>query len=409
MLCLLVAVMTTLSSCLKDDNDSSLTSYSDMAITSFTLGTLNRYQQTTSTKTGNDTIVKSTFTGSYYPMTIDQINYRIYNTKPLPIGTDSKHVICTINTKNNGVVYVKSLTSDTLTYYTSTDSLDLSSKRIFRVFAINGSGSRDYTVELNVSQTTGTTFQWVKTDSVAPADNFASKRLVAFGNTTLLLDRNIMVKGNYAFRLNDGSVERSDNLEQWEQRGDATELQQLVGTSSFELFAIGNDGRMKRSTDDGMTWQDELLDEDASLLPSGCIATTYWPYSPTNNTDYVLMVGNLTEEQPRQSDEQMNIWRKISTQQEQGQWVCMTQDYSNHEKLPRFTHLSLAYYDGTVLALGNDLKIYQSRDQGITWQQPADFALPSTLIGTAASITADDNDALWLITDKGQIWKGSKL
>ena len=26
-----------------------------------------------------------------------------------------------------------------------------------------------------------------------------------------------------------------------------------------------------------------------------------------------------------------------------------------------------------------------------------------------ASITADGNDALWLITDKGQIWKGSKL
>ena len=78
-----------------------------MAITSFTLGSLNRYTYSTSSTTGNDTVIKTKLTGSAYPMTIDQMNCLIYNHDPLPIGTDTAHVVCTVTTKNNGVVTIK--------------------------------------------------------------------------------------------------------------------------------------------------------------------------------------------------------------------------------------------------------------------------------------------------------------
>ena len=101
--CVLLTCVATLTSCLKDD-EVDYSGYTDVAITQFTLGTLNRYVHTTSSKTGNDTTVVNTVTGSNYKMTIDHLNQRIYNVTPLPVGTDAKHVICTIGTKNGGVV-----------------------------------------------------------------------------------------------------------------------------------------------------------------------------------------------------------------------------------------------------------------------------------------------------------------
>ena len=64
-----MAAVATMASCLKDNDDE--TSYTnDAAITQFTLGTLNRYTHSQTTA-GNDTIIKSTITGSNYKMTIN--------------------------------------------------------------------------------------------------------------------------------------------------------------------------------------------------------------------------------------------------------------------------------------------------------------------------------------------------
>ncbi|MDE6807055.1 MAG: hypothetical protein K2I98_01155, partial [Prevotella sp.] len=145
-LCVLLGASMMLTGCLKSDNDMTVTTYGDMAITSITLGTMNRYTQTISPTTGNDTIIKSTYTGSGYPLSIDQLGRRIYNETELPVGTDLKHVVVSLSTLNGGIVAIKSLTSDSLTWYSSNDSIDFSQPRIFRVFAIDGSGSRDYTV-----------------------------------------------------------------------------------------------------------------------------------------------------------------------------------------------------------------------------------------------------------------------
>ena len=58
-LCVMLGALVTMTSCLGNGDDDT-TVYSDMAITAFTLGTLNRYTHSTSSDTGNDTIIKST-------------------------------------------------------------------------------------------------------------------------------------------------------------------------------------------------------------------------------------------------------------------------------------------------------------------------------------------------------------
>ena len=133
---LFVAVLM-LTSCLNAD-DNSTTLYSDMAIKSFSLGNLNRYVHTT-TSAGADSVYKQTFSASTYKMNIDQLNYKISNADSLPTGTDAAHVICSATTVNNGVIYVKSLISDTLFYFSSgSDSIDFTQPRIFRVYATDG-------------------------------------------------------------------------------------------------------------------------------------------------------------------------------------------------------------------------------------------------------------------------------
>ena len=403
---MLLAVIMTLSSCLSSDESTTVKLYPDMAITSFTLGTMNRYVPSKSVYTGKDTILKSTYTGSLYQMTIDHIGQKIYNAKPLPTGTDVSHVICTIETKNSGVVYLKRIASDSLFYHQTSDSVDLSVPRTFRVFATDGSGSRDYTVTLTTGDSSSGDFSWVRTDSIEQPSSFDTKHLVMLGDTIRLADQGTVVKGDQAFRLNGGLTEQSADLEQWTATDGATanpQLSMLIGSSTTELFALGTDGQLKRSIDDGRTWQDEQLDEDAALLPTQNITTTCWSYAPDGDADYVLMVGN----DPANTTS-MSVWRKISPHKTQGQWVYMTPDEVNPYQLPRTEQLSLANFEGTVLATGSDMKIYQSRDQGISWQQPATFALPNTLTGTAVLMTADANDHVWIVTSTGEIWEGAR-
>lgn len=400
-----------LTSCLGDSTEDT-TLYSDMAITSFTLGTLNRYTQTTSSTTGNDTVIKTTLTGSDYKMTIDQLGHKIYNQTPLPVGVDVKHVICTVSAKNSGLLTLKSMTSDSLSWYSSSDSIDFSQPRIFRVYAIDNSGFRDYTVELNVSSTEGIDFGWTLIKDDADLAGWTAKKLVPFADTIKMVDEGVVMRDGKGYRINgQGYVEASTDLENWSLADGIVytnpNLKQLLGASSKELYALGNDGLLKVSADDyGKDWTNEKLDEDASLLPAGDIAMISWPYASADSTDYILMVGDG----PLNNGE-TSIWRKLNyyaTTASNNQWVFMGADDSNQHTLPAQDHLSLACYNGHVLAVGDAKAIYESRDQGLTWRQESAYQLPTSLQGTQVSMATDTQGRLWLLTNSGQLWKGGK-
>lgn len=361
----------TLTSCLNDNDDIVSALYSDAAITGFSLSAINRYYTTTSSSTGNDTIVKTTLTTSSYAMTIDALNHRIYNEKELPVGTDVRHVLCTVSTKNSGPVAIKSMTSDSLSWFSTTDSIDFSQPRVLRVFSTDGTAHCDYTVTLNVSATTGLTFGWTKVTNIGNVD-FSAYKAVATDTLTL------------------------------------APVDSIVGASTCEKYMINADGQLCSSLDDGLTWRTELTDAADSLLPAAGTATTVcWSYAPADDTDYVLMVG-----QPRQSDAtQMRVWRKISSQADgSGRWVYMPFDTTNHYPLARTDHFSMTWYDDRVLAIGSDMVMMQSRDQGISWRTATDHVLPANLgSATQLQIAADNKGRLWLVSDTGDVWVGQKM
>ena len=163
---ILVSTIIVCASCLGSDDDD-YTYYDDTAITSFSLGTLNRYVHTTSS-TGNDSIYKTTVKGSNYKFMIDHEKREIYNPDSLPLGTDAQHVICAVTAKNSGVVTIKSMTSDSLRYYSESDSVDFSKPREFVVYSNSGNARRSYTIHVNVHQEDGDAFNWTKTGDNAP-------------------------------------------------------------------------------------------------------------------------------------------------------------------------------------------------------------------------------------------------
>lgn len=363
-LCALLAGVAVLASCLKNDDEVVYLS-KDTAITQFTLGTLNRYTTSVSSKTGNDTVIKTTLTGSGYPMRIDHLNRCIYNTKTLPVGTDVKHVLCTVQAKNNGVVAVQSMVSDSLKFYSSSDSIDFSQPRIFRVYAADGTVYRDYTVRLDVSSEQGTTFGWELAQTMELPDY--EPRLEAEGDSVML------GRESGVF---------------------------LVGDTYYTIDP--DDGLLKSRKKDAQDWQTETLDDDTSLLPLHGYAIVGWPYAMANETTYLLLVGA-----PRQEDEaNMRVWRKLAPWAGGGQWVYMPFDDANRFPLLKMSHTLLAYYDGTVLSLGSDNKMRQSRDQGISWRKNNSFDLPATLTGEVISMAGDAKGRLWLLTSTGQLWRG---
>jgi hypothetical protein len=78
--------------------------------------------------------------------------------------------------------------------------------------------------------------------------------------------------------------------------------------------------------------------------------------------------------------------------------------------LPKMDHLNLVYYNFLPLAIGNDGKIYVSRDQGITWKTTSAYTLPKNIGTFNLTAFADDYGYLWLVgNDTGEVWRGQYL
>lgn len=441
---MLSVVVMTLSSCLGSNDTVDVSLYEETAITGMTLGTLTKYTKTVSAKTGNDTVVRSTFAGSAYKMTIDHLGCRIYNQDALPAGTDLAHVlISSVSTLKSGVVGLKSLTSDAYVYVTTTDSIDFTVPRIFRVYAANGSGWRDYTVTLHADEVGGSTFEWTRVSSDSTACwQFTSPVTLVSLNGHLVLsgsssdtDRSVyvsddgiswtpsaaplshfskmLVHDGYAYVLNqDGLLRSADGLT-WEKVAEKGTLTQLIASGTKELFAVGQEGVIFVSTDQGRTWTADATEDGLAgvAAPTAICESVTWPYSPSDSTDCVLLVGTADLSGTQSA---FTLWRKISQYGgigKGGQWVDMPLDDTNRMYLPLSDLLSLTYYDAVVLALCRDnsteggLTVYQSRDQGITWQKSTTYAVPAGMAGPTASFAVRDG-VLWMVSGQGEVWRG---
>ena len=367
-LCLLVLGTALITSCLGSDDTYDTESYKDTAITAFSLSTVKRTMHTT-TKAGKDSTYTTTLS-SFPVFTIDQYQGKIYNTDSLPSGCDLSHILATISSKNSGVIIINYPTAagaDSLVYYNSSDSIDFSKPREFRVYAYGGSGYRSYTVAINMHNAETNKLLWEqKQASDYPTDSKKS---------------------------------------QWETLAASAGMKQFIGYGTKEAYAMSNDGQLMVSKNEGASWEQDLLDEDASLLPTANIAFVSFPFKYNVDTDYQLLVGTTDN-----MSKGCAVWRKIAEYGERslvGQWAYIPTENSGSYILPKMEHISLTYFNGNILAVGNDGNIYVSNDQGLTWKTKSGYTLPSGFSYNNASITTDAEGALWLIdNDHQEVWRG---
>lgn len=360
---LLMVATLVFASCLKS-NDTETTYYSDTAISSFTLGTLNRYVTTKAKDGVTDSTYKTTVIGSKYEFYIDHLNRKIYNIDSLPYGTDVSRVLVTITTKNSGQAFIKSLTDETLTIYSSSDSLDLSHPREIRVYPFSN-GSKDYRayeVTVNVHRQ--------PTDSVYWA-----------------LEKGV----------------KAESLD--------------LPVASVNQYKVEN-GQLLMSADKGATWTAEKLDTDASYLPNDNVNFVYKGVRTADLTDYILLVGTSDADKKYAS-----CWFKYDEYAAgavSGGWSYITAGGSNLYPLPKMKNLSVAYYsDHDILAIGgagmDDCKVgayeamYVSHDNGISWIPNDVFRLPKGLNKKATNVKllVDTKKELWLFCEgTDEVWHG---
>ena len=367
-ICITLSSVLLYTSCLGSDNNYEVTTYDDMAITGFSLSAVNRYVHTTS-KSGNDSVYKATLK-TMPTFTIDQNQYKIYNTDSLPKDCDLKHVLANISSSTySGNIYIKSVASDTLYLYSSSDSIDFSQTRELRVYNNTLEKFRTYEVTINQHQVETGTILWEK----MPAESYPI----------------------------------DTEKEKWEKIVAANaDLKSFIGAGTKEAYAFSQDGRIMVTTDEGATWTTDNIDDDLSLLPKENIAFVSYPFAPNEETDYQMLAGTIEE-----GETISVVWRKIAEYGDGSQsckWVYLPYEEYNKFYLPATPSLSLVHFHDYLLAIGIDTIRY-SLDGGITWRTSDQFTLPrgrEDLYFDTEAVT-DGEGALWFkINESNEVWRG---
>ena len=344
-----------MTSCLKDD-EAEVVYYNDTAITSFALGTLNCNMHTTSS-TGEDSAYVSTLDCSTYRFNIDQFRGEIYNVDSLPVNVDVSKSVCTISAKNGGYVVLNLKTSDgksdSLVYFSSTDSLDLTKAMEIRAYNAGRTDYRTYMLKVNVHTEYADSFNWTRMTEI-PA-NVAS----------LLNQRAEIVAGK-----------------SWQSGPFAdAEDQSLLPTENISYFV-----------------QPLLTDPNSQFhLLIGNRSMTEYPDDET-----AVVWGRYTVA----GDNSNNGWFCYKDVPEnyrlprlQGLQVV---SYDNG-------FLALGGKGIGGCQAEPFAHFYTSKDRGLTWQEDSIYTLPQgfNTSTTSFSMIADEENFLWLIdNDANQIWRG---
>lgn len=385
-----------LSSCLSsDDDEDNTTYYSDTAISGFTLGTL-KVRHYTKAKDGvTDSTYTTSLSGSSYKFNIDQLNATIYNPDSLPVGTDAAHVLATISTVNSGVpiLHLTSRTGqDSLVIHSSTDSIDFTNPVKVRVYNMSGAAFREYTITVNVHKENGNAFSW-KSSTISGLETVTNRRIYTTpnGNTYLFGYRN----GTFVVYL------KTDNG--WEDQNWTTDpgIIELGGTPR-NVYTVRNDSVLRKDAYSS-TWVKDSLDDSSSNLPNSDANVIAKESTVNEGTYNLVLVGNR--------DGKTVVWSKVEeSDNATNPWSFYTPDDYNAKTLPYLSNLRAVLYGGNILATGGDFtKVYNSPDNGLTWDVDTTYALPADFGYTESHFAfgVDNNNIMYITKDGSNvIWSG---
>lgn len=445
----LLAALFSLVSCL-DTNDGDYVYTDDSAVTAFSVTSAKKAVHVKASN-GADSVYYTTATLTAYKFVIDQQRCVIYNPDSLPYGVDPTKLLVSANSVNSGSLVLKSMTSDSLSYLSTTDSLDFSKPRELQVYSLSGAAVRKYEVRVNVHQEPADRFNWtklpnptaftsangVKSFAVTTASGATRRFLLASDGTTTTVYRadgdnawtaatpnfnhtlaaetyrSAAVKHDTLFVCDNGVVMATTDGDTWTQQATAEAgVARIIAANPIRLYAYNNEGVMVSSDDSGKTWKAASIDESASLLPNGDIAYATLPLTTNANAFRTLLIGSV----PEASTTTFSIWGKIDegdAYSENQPWMFYDHNTLNRHELSLMQNFSAFTYDGKIMMVGNDERVYLpyfygSRDGGITWEADTVITSPLGFFVTGPyTVSVDKDHFIWFVSGKtGETWRG---
>ena len=369
-LCLMGVTSLGFLSCI-GDSDNTVDIYDEACISSVSITAMNKLEHTLG-EDWQDATYKVKVT-SFPTLTIDQKNYKIYNTDSLPFESVMDRILLSIEkTAYSGAIVIRSIDGeDKWKVYSSTDSIDFSKPREFRVLNTDGSKYRSYQVNLVAHQVPTNKIRWKE----MPKESYPAAKK--------------------------GSVD-------WEKAVKDAGLAKFIGEGIFEAYAFRADGQIMVSTDEGVTWKEDLMDEDKSLAPLQDFRFLSIPFVVDADADYQLLIGTTGTEEDRGTDA-MTVWRKIAEYDDShrpSKWVLMPLEEYNKYYLPINEKYSLLSFNNEILAVSNK-GTRVSRDGGLTWKMAKRYELPYDDLEEIVA-TVDDEDYIWIKEiEEGNVWRGT--
>lgn len=408
-------------------------------IKSFRLGEI-RSSYPAFTSDGRDTVLRKTISMATVPFSIDQAAGKIFNADSLLFGTDVSKVTITMSAEGIPSIYVDS-TGLYENIYT-TDSLDFTAPRKFRVYSAGALCYKDYEISVNVHQVDPELMVWQK--SQAP-EGILPVRAAGLGDEMCLFGTD--AAGNVAVSktaLNDtvwsasgvaglpaealasvtayngrlyavasGNVYSSANAIDWEVTPTGTGAVAIVGASDEEqkLWIAGDGGLLCSS--DGLSF------EAAGNLPEGFplygVSQASYPLAHNRNIIRYMLVGYPTAAK----EGNPSVWCRLSNE---SKWACYDDEH-NQFPCPALKDVTVLHYDNFLYALGGAGKaggveraafssFFVSKDNGIVWRENESFyqRLPKELAGSSLpfAIASDSRNFIWIIAGgpDGGVWKG---
>lgn len=445
----LLAALFSLVSCL-DTNDGDYVYTDDSAVTAFSVTSAKKAVHVRASN-GADSVYTTSVKLSAYKFVIDQQRCVIYNPDSLPYGVDPTKLLVSANSVNSGSLVLKSMTSDSLSYLSTTDSLDFSKPRELQVYSLSGAAVRKYEVRVNVHQEPADQFNWtklpnptaftsangVKSFVVATASGATRRFLLASDGTTTTVYRadgdaawtaatpdfnhtlaaetyrSAAVKHDTLFVCDNGVVMATTDGDTWTQQATAEAgVARIIAANPIRLYAYNNEGVMVSSDDSGKTWKAAGMDESATLLPNGDIAYATLPLATNANAFRTLLIGSV----PEASTTAFSIWGKIDegdAYSENQPWMFYDHNSLNRHELSLMQNFSAFTYDGKIMMVGNEDRVYLpnfygSRDGGITWEADTVITSPLGFFVTGPyTVSVDKDNFIWFVSGKtGETWRG---
>ena len=425
--------------CDSDDSDY-LVASRDCIIQNIVLGSL-ECPRTVKDSKGNDSTYIAVIPGVKYPMSIDQLNGKIYNPDSLPKGTDLTKV-CMSTLAVTGYTTIKSLVTGEDTLLTINDTIDYSQPRTVTVHATDRRYSRNYVIELLVHNEEPDTINWQNLTATPSAmiNQFAdcnvmaiendlyvfgqmndgSSQMIATSTISPNFDRSTMLQtadgkaidvrsiqhlGETFYGLSEGKVCCTNDLAQpWvNTESNMAHFDAIAACSTDSLYALEGDKIFASA--DGQTWYASATDTDGQW-PTENLTSTLLHIDQQNGNSMLIVAGNRGNERV--------VWQHLFEKNKYYEYPWMFMPQTEELKgfgYPNLKQASMITYDKKPLLFGLTLDtqkpvFYQSEDSGRTWKIFEMKYPEQTQTGTTR-IAVDDNHFVWSINcGTGQVFKG---